>query len=216
MPAEGTAMTRSSMTKPFATIPLVLVILAGAAGIYWFNAGQGKVESPVATATPAQGSLKPLATGALAAFLVAEPRKEIAAFNFKDASGTDVDLNRWKGRVVLLNLWATWCAPCRKEMPDLANLQKQVGGDDFEVVALSIDRKGAEASAAFLKEVGVDNLALYTDVESKSLAALQALGLPATVLIDRKGQEAGRLLGPAKWDGPEAQALVKALLAETP
>jgi thiol-disulfide isomerase/thioredoxin len=113
----------------------------------------------------------------------------------------------------LLNLWATWCAPCRKEMPDLAKLQKDLGGADFEVLALSLDRKGAEASAAFLKETGADNLAVYTDVDSKSLAALNALGLPATILIDRGGMEVGRLLGPANWASEEAKALVKKTLA---
>lgn len=203
------------MSKPFATLPLVLAVLAGAAGIYWFGGGTGKQESPAAI-TATQPALKPLATGALAALLVHEPRKEIAAFTFQDANGKDTDLAAWKGRVVLLNLWATWCAPCRKEMPDLMRLQEQLGGADFEVVALSIDRKGKDASAAFLKEVGASALSLYTDTESKSLAALQALGLPATIVIDRKGLEAARLLGPAKWDAPEAIALVKALIAERP
>jgi thiol-disulfide isomerase/thioredoxin len=128
--------------------------------------------------------------------------------------GETLDLSRWKGRVVLLNLWATWCAPCRKEMPDLSKLQAELGGADFEVVALSVDRKGFEASQAFLKEVGVTNLAGYIEPDAKSLAALQALGLPATILIDRKGKEAARLLGPADWASAEAKAVVKALLAE--
>jgi thiol-disulfide isomerase/thioredoxin len=205
-------MSRSNMTKPFATIPLVIVVLAAAAGLYWFTASTGKVESQAPASAESQSPLKPLATGALAAFLVTDPRKDIAPFTFKDAEGKDRSLAEFKGKVVLLNLWATWCAPCRKEMPDLARLQKELGGPDFEVLALSIDRKGLEASAAFLKETGAENLALYTDIESKSLAALQALGLPATILIGRDGKEAGRLLGPANWASEEAKALIKAVM----
>lgn len=202
------------MTKPFAAVPLVIVILLIAAGLYWFNGSAGKVESPNPAASVAvQGSLKALATGPLAGFLVHEPRRDIATFTFKDASGADKTLADFRGRVILLNLWATWCAPCRKEMPDLARLQRELGGPEFEVVALSLDRKGADASAAFLKETGADNLALYTDVESKALAAVNALGLPATLLIDKDGKEAGRLLGSANWASEEAKAMVQTLLA---
>ena len=209
-------MSRSNMTKPFATVPLVIVILLAAAGLYWFNTGTGKIESPLpsatATETTPSGSLKALATGPLAALLVQDPRKDIPAFTFKDAAGTDKTLADFKGRVVLLNLWATWCAPCRKEMPDLAKLQKELGGPGFEVVALSLDRKGAEASSAFLKETGADNLALYTDVESKALSAVNALGLPATLLIDKDGKEAARLLGPAAWASDESKAIIRELM----
>ncbi len=209
-------MSRSNMTKPFATVPLVIVILLAAAGLYWFNTGTGKIESPLPSATATEptpsGSLKALATGPLAALLVQDPRKDIPAFTFKDAAGTDKTLADFKGRVVLLNLWATWCAPCRKEMPDLARLQKEIGGPGFEVVALSLDRKGAEASSAFLKETGADNLALYTDVESKALSAVNALGLPATLLIDKDGKEAARLLGPAAWASEESKAIIRELM----
>ena len=209
-------MSRSNMTKPFATVPLVIVILLAAAGLYWFNASSGKVESPApsvaTTETAPAGALKTLATGPLAALLVHNPRKDIPAFTFKDATGADKSLAEFKGRVVLLNLWATWCAPCRKEMPDLAKLQKELGGPGFEVVALSLDRKGAEASSAFLKETGADNLALYTDVESKALSAVNALGLPATLLIDKDGKEAARLLGPAAWASDESKAIIRELM----
>jgi thiol-disulfide isomerase/thioredoxin len=111
-----------------------------------------------------------------------------------------------------LNLWATWCGPCRKEMPELNKLQKLLGSADFEVVALSEDLKGVEASSAFLKETGADNLALYVDPKAAALAAIQSVGLPTTLLIDRNGKEVGRLLGPADWASPEAQALVKAVI----
>lgn len=206
-------MSRSNMTKPFATVPLVIVVLLAAAGLYWFNGSTGKVESPgPAPSVVAPGSLKALATGPMAALLVHEPRKDMAPFTFKDGTGTDRTLADFKGRVVLLNLWATWCTPCRKEMPDLAKLQKALGGTGFEVVALSLDRKGAEASSAFLKETGADNLALYTDVESKALAAVNALGLPATLLVDKNGKEAARLLGPADWASDETKSIIRELM----
>jgi hypothetical protein len=99
-------------------------------------------------------------------------------------------------------------------MPALAALQKQLGSKDFEVVAISVDRKGVEASSAFLKETGADGLKLYVEPTATILNDLQALGLPATVLVDREGKEIGRILGPAEWNSPEAQALIKAALAE--
>jgi thiol-disulfide isomerase/thioredoxin len=202
-----------NLKKSFVFLPVALAVVASVLGVYWFQGEPRKAEVIEAVA-PASGFSRALATGPLAGFIVHAARKDIAPFKFMDATSQEVDLSKWKGRVVLLNLWATWCAPCRKEMPDLAKLQTTLGGPEFEVVALSVDRKGLEASQAFLKELGVTNLAGYSDADATSLAALQALGLPATVLIDRTGKEAGRLLGPADWASPEAQKMVKALLAE--
>ena len=99
-------------------------------------------------------------------------------------------------------------------MHDLSSLQNALGSEQFEVVAISVDRKGAAASAAFLAETGASNLALYVEPTSAILNAFQAIGLPATILIDRQGREIGRLLGPAEWSSPEAQALIRAALAE--
>jgi thiol-disulfide isomerase/thioredoxin len=204
------------MKRPLALTSLLIVLALIGVGIYWFQSVERKGEQPGASTSAVSGFTKALATGPLAGFLVHEGRRPVAPFTFTGASGETLSLDGWKGKVVLLNLWATWCAPCRKEMPDLAKLQQQMGGTDFEVVALSLDRKGLEASGAFLKEIGADSLKLYVEPEGKSLAALQALGLPATVLIDRQGREAGRLLGPADWSSPEAHALVQALLNEMP
>ncbi len=201
------------MKKPFALLPVLAIAALGVLGVYWFQGEPRKAEVVDAVALTS-GFSKALAKGPLAGVIVHAARKDIVPFTFSDAAGQQVDLLKWKGRVVVLNLWATWCAPCRKEMPDLAKLQTAIGGPDFEVVALSVDRKGLEASQAFLKEIGVTNLAAYIEPEAKSLAALQALGLPATVLIDRQGKEAARLLGPADWASPEAQEMVKALIAE--
>ncbi len=217
-----TDMKRSA---PLLRIAAVLVILAAMTGYYWFEASgrkaspekaapeQAAVETP-ATPAPAGGVTRDLATGPLAAFLVRPDRKPVKDLSFQDASGKPLKLSDWKGRVVLINLWATWCAPCRKEMPDLAELQKELGSDQFEVLAISVDRKGAEASAAFLKETGADNLKLYVEPTTAIVNDLQAAGLPATLLIDREGREIGRLLGPADWASPEALALIKAAIAE--
>jgi thiol-disulfide isomerase/thioredoxin len=203
-------MTQSNLIKTFIAL---LAIAAGTYGIYGLKGEPRKVEV-TETAVPTGGFSKALATGPLTGFVIHPKRKDIGAFSFANDKGEILDLSKWKGRVVLLNLWATWCAPCRKEMPDLAKLQTALGGPDFEVVALSLDRKGLAASQAFLTETGVANLAAYVEPEGKTLAAVQALGLPATILIDRNGKEAGRILGPVEWASPEAQEMVKALMAE--
>ena len=179
--------------------PILLLIAVAGFSLYWFQGTPRKVSD----AAPAS---------AMAAFIKHPQPKDIAAFSFSDGTGVVRDLSAWRGRVVLLNLWATWCAPCRKEMPELSKLQTLMGSADFEVVALSEDLKGAEASAAFLKEIAADNLALYVDPKAAALAAIQSVGLPTTLLIDRNGKEVGRLLGPADWASEDAQKLVRAVL----
>ena len=156
-----------------------------------------------------------LATGPLTAFVVKPQRPAVADVAFADGAGKPLKLSDWRGKIALVNLWATWCAPCRKEMPALAGLQSKLGGPDFEVLAISIDRKGVAASAAFLDDAKATALKLYVDPSSKSLAALQAIGLPASVLVDRDGREIGRLLGPADWASLEAERLIRAAIAET-
>ena len=184
-------------------LPVLLAALVALVGVYLFQSTGRKV----ADAPPAETA------STLAAFIKHPVPKDIAAFTFADGTGAPLDLSHWKGKVVLLNLWATWCAPCRKEMPELAQLQKLLGSADFEVVAISEDLKGAEASAVFLKDSGAENLALYVDPKMAALNALQSIGLPTTLLIGRDGKEIGRLLGPADWASKDAQDLVKATLA---
>ena len=210
-------MSERTSAGLFRFFPVLLAVFAGALGIYWFQSDQRKAVAPTPSivTTPTTGVTRELATGALAAFLVKTDRKPVADIAFEDGKGAKLHLNQWKGRVVLVNLWATWCAPCRKEMPALAALQNDLGSDDFEVVAISLDRKGVEASAAFLKETSAEALKLYIEPTARILNELEAIGLPATLLIDRKGHEVGRLLGPAEWNSPEAIALIKAALAES-
>jgi len=123
---------------------VLLAFIAGGIGIYL----SGDVPRK-AVEVNSGGGFKAFAVGPMAAFLVKADRPAVPDLIFEDSSGSEVSLSKWRGRVVLLNLWATWCAPCRKEMPTLNEVQKQLGSKDFEVVALSVDRKGLEASAAF-------------------------------------------------------------------
>lgn len=171
-------------------------------GIYliWPQHGNDAVKAPL---SPPAG---------LAAYVAQPEPKAIAPLQFADGQGKSLSLADFRGRVVLLNIWATWCGPCRREMPDLAKLQQKLGGPDFEVVAVSMDLKGAEASAAFLKETGAEALKLYIEPTGKILSDLKSVGLPTTLLINREGQELGRLLGPADWSSPEAVALIEAAL----
>jgi thiol-disulfide isomerase/thioredoxin len=132
------------------------------------------------------------------------PTPGIAAATMSGASqGEAIGLADFRGKVVLLNIWATWCAPCRREMPTLERLQAELGGPDFEVVALSIDRKGISVVKEFYDELGLRELGMYVDTSAKASRELGALGVPTTLLIDREGNEIGRLLGPAEWDSPE-------------
>jgi thiol-disulfide isomerase/thioredoxin len=210
-------MSTQKKPGPLMQIGAGLIVLAAITGIYLFQ-GDGRKTGTAEAVTPAAPAptaiSKQFAKGALAAFLVKPDRKAAPDIAFQDGNGKALAISQWKGRVVLVNLWATWCAPCRKEMPDLAKLQSEMGSKDFEVVAISVDRKGVDASSAFLKETGADGLALYVEPTTRIVNDLQALGLPTTLLIDRQGREIGRLVGPADWSSPEAKALIKAALAE--
>jgi thiol-disulfide isomerase/thioredoxin len=129
--------------------------------------------------------------------------------------GRSLTLADFRGKVVLLNIWATWCAPCREEMPALDRLEAKLGGERFQVVALSVDLQGAPIARKFYGEVGIKALQLYIDPTAKAAFTLDAAGLPATLLLDRAGREIGRHLGPVKWDDPEViERLRRAITAE--
>ncbi len=134
--------------------------------------------------------------------------------NFLDQDGNERTLDDFQGRVVVLNLWATWCAPCRKEMPSLDRLQAKLGGDDLEVVALAVDRGDISKITSFYEELGVTNLTIYHDPTAKAGRTLRAPGLPTTLLVDREGNEIGRVLGDAEWDGEDVITLLTAAIAD--
>lgn len=148
--------------------------------------------------------------------LILHPQpKSVPEIQFQDGEGRNLTLADFQGKVVLLNIWATWCGPCREEMPTLDRLQAKLGGPDFEVVALSIDREGIPAITKFFGEVGVKHLTMYLDSSAKAAPVLGAVGLPASLLIDRDGREIGRLIGPAEWDSPGMVEFVRSYLAES-
>ncbi|MER9252204.1 TlpA family protein disulfide reductase [Mesorhizobium sp. M0598] len=142
-------------------------------------------------------------------FAVHEAPVPVPEISFQDADGQPKTLADFHGKVLLLNIWATWCAPCRKEMPTLDRLQAKLGGPDFEVIALSMDRGGPDIVKKFFAEIGVEHLALNIDTTGKAMFTLGALGLPMTLLIDREGKEIGRLIGPGEWDSPEMMAFIR-------
>ncbi len=131
---------------------------------------------------------------------------------FQDAYGMPHTLSNFRGKVVLLNVWATWCAPCRKEMPALDRLQQKLAGPDFQVVALSIDAGGAAAVRRFYDEMGIRALAVYVDPTTEATGKLRTLGIPTTLLLDREGRERWRKTGPAEWDSPEIIESLRAKL----
>lgn len=141
--------------------------------------------------------------------------KAIPELRFVDATGRSRTLADFRGKVVLLNVWATWCEPCREEMPTLDRLQARLGGDRFQVLALSVDQQGAPIARKFYDEVAIKVLPLYVDPTAKAAFVLNAPGLPVTLLVDRNGREIGRHLGAVKWDAPEVvERLQRAMTAE--
>ena len=146
-------------------------------------------------------------------FVLHETPREVPEIGFADGQGREVTLEDFRGRTVLLNVWATWCPPCVEEMPTLDALQAELGGDGFEVVALSIDRAGPGAVRTFFEQTGVEHLGLYIDETGRASSKLGVLGLPATLLIDEEGRELGRLIGPAEWDEPEMVDFLRGLAA---
>jgi len=153
---------------------------------------------------PAAAAQKPPAN-----FIVHSAPKQVADIPFADEQGRARSLAEFRGKTVLLNIWATWCGPCRREMPALDRLQARLGGERFQVVALSIDRGGPGAIEKFYAETSVRNLALFVDTSGRAGSSLGLVGLPGTLLIDPEGREVGRLIGPAEWDSPEMVAFLE-------
>jgi thiol-disulfide isomerase/thioredoxin len=153
-----------------------------------------------------------LTTGPMTTFVFKKTPAALADVTFLNGEGKEVSLKNWRGKVVLLNLWATWCAPCREEMPALDRLQKQLGSDKFQVVALAVDKSGLEGARKFLKDNSIDTLKLFADPTARDGTKLKVIGMPTTILIDSSGREIGRLIGPAAWDSAQAKRLIEAFL----
>jgi len=162
--------------------------------------------------------IAPFARGEVAAVNVAKSPLKLPNLAFADAAGKPLTLERWRGRTVLFNLWATWCVPCRAEMQALDSLQQRLGGPGFEVVAVNIDTRDADKPKAWLKEVGVQKLAYYADPTARIFQDLKAIGrafgMPTTLLVDPQGCEIGTIAGPAEWASDDAIKLIRAALTQ--
>jgi len=158
--------------------------------------------------------LAPLAHGEVAALTMATAPLRLPDLSFEDADGKPKKLSDWRGKTVLLNLWATWCVPCRKEMPALDALQAKLGGKDFEVVAVNIDTRDPDKPRNFLKEANLTRLGYFNDQKAKVFQDLKhigrALGMPTSVLVDGQGCEIATIAGPAEWASDDAVKLIKA------
>jgi thiol-disulfide isomerase/thioredoxin len=202
-------------------IAAVLGIIAGAGAVYVRNmgSGNGTEASLVASVGACEGAVQKVKSvaefskGEVAAMVAAEPPRPLD-LSFKGPDGRDLKTADFAGKTVLLNLWATWCGPCREEMPALNTLQKEMGGADFEVVTVNIDTGSDEKPKAFLAEYGVDALGYYRDSSMGVFNALKkeglAFGLPVTLIMDKQGCLISAMNGPAAWDSPDAKALITA------
>lgn len=135
------------------------------------------------------------------------------ALAFQSADGSTLTLSDFRGKTILLNIWATWCPPCRDEMPSLDRLQALRGNDSFEVVALSIDKAGRDNVLPFFDDIGIERLAIYLDPPGSVMRTLNLVGLPTTLLFNDRGQEIMRWVGPKEWDAPDVIAEIDALVA---
>ncbi|MEO1985456.1 MAG: TlpA disulfide reductase family protein [Martelella sp.] len=211
---------KSPVSAKLVLIALAAGLIAGAVAVYVKNAVTGNgmgdlAESQCKPAAETAERLKPLAIGEVAAFIPAEKPQKLPNLAFRDSDG-ETTLANLSGKIVLMNLWATWCIPCREEMPALDRLEADMGGENFEVVAVNIDTGTDEKPVRFLDEIGINALAFYRDETMTTFNTLKkeglAFGLPSTVLIDENGCLLGAMNGPAEWDSADAKALVGAAL----
>lgn len=196
-------------------------LIAGAAAVYVKGTGSGNgvvvAETKACEGTTERvASLEPLFRGQVAAMSFVDQPRQLNDLVFNGPDGKPRTMADFSGKTVLLNLWATWCVPCREEMPALNTLQKELGGERFEVVAVNIDTGTDEKPKAFLNETGVNDLSYYRDASMDTFNTLKkeglAFGLPVTLLLDDKGCLVSAMNGPAAWDGPDAKALISAAI----
>ena len=198
-------------------LPFLLLALAVAFAALHFFAPERKPPSTPQegqAAAPASGLSPALATGTLQRLVIHQRPRPLPDFTVFDRHGKPHRLAEWKGKVLLVNFWASWCPPCLKEMPEIIALDRAFTGENFGVIAISEDYKGYDWAAQALKMLGGQHLVLLWDKGNEALRRVGERGLPVTLLIDRRGREVARLIGPANWNAPEAHAVVRALLAQ--
>jgi thiol-disulfide isomerase/thioredoxin len=218
MPELPTPSTATTRRIPLAVGAVLIGAAIGFAGIYGIGGLKRNAtgDSACRGAVELAHKLEPMAHGELAALTMATAPLQLPDLTFEDASGRPKKLSDWRGRTVLVNLWATWCVPCRKEMPALESLQTRLGGPNFEVVAINIDTRDLEKPRNFLKEANLTRLAYFSDQKAKVFqdlkAAGRALGMPTSVLVDGLGCEIATIAGPAEWASEDAVKLITAAL----
>jgi thiol-disulfide isomerase/thioredoxin len=218
LPAQHHAKGRSARRLAMIVAGCGAGIVIGSAAVYGIDAllRNPAVDATCQPAVATAGRVAPHARGEVAALAVATKPLRIPDLAFQNAAGEPQRLSGWRGRTVLLNLWATWCVPCRKEMPALDALQAKLGGSDFEVVAVNIDTRDPDKPRAWLNDTGIRRLTYFADPSAKIFQDLKlvgrAFGMPSTLLVDGKGCEIGTLAGPAEWASDDAVRLVSAAL----
>src|SRR3954470_9313742 len=218
MPETPTARPAATRRIPIAIGAVLVGAAIGFAGVYGLGGLKRGASGDLACAGAVDLARKigPLAHGEVAALTMATSPLRLPDLVFDDAEGKPRKLSEWRGKTVLVNLWATWCVPCRKEMPALDSLQTKLGGKDFEVVAINIDTRDPDKPKNFLKEANLTQLGYFADSKAKVFQDLKsigkALGMPTSVLVDGTGCEIANLAGPAEWASDDAIKLIKAAM----
>jgi thiol-disulfide isomerase/thioredoxin len=218
MPELASPRPKVTRRIPIAIGAVLIGAVIGFAGVYGIGGLKRNAAGDPACrpAVDLAQKLAPLAQGEVAALTMATVPLRLPDLAFEDASGKPKKLSDWRGRTVLVNLWATWCVPCRKEMPALESLQTRLGGANFEVVAVNIDTRDPEKPKNFLKDANLTRLGYYSDQNAKVFQDLKAvgraLGMPTSVLVDGQGCEIATIAGPAEWASDDALKLIKAAL----
>ena len=203
---------------PIAIAAVVIGAVIGFAGVYGIGGFRRNATGDPACrgAVDLARRIAPLAHGEVAALTLATAPLRLPDLAFEDVDGKPKKLSDWRGRMVLVNLWATWCVPCRKEMPALEGLQTRLGGENFEVVAINIDTRDPEKPKNFLRDAHLTRLGYFSDEKAKVFQDLKAvgraLGMPTSVLIDGQGCEIATIAGPADWDSDDAIKLITAAM----
>jgi thiol-disulfide isomerase/thioredoxin len=218
MPERPSPLPPAARRLPVVIGTVLVGAVVGFAGVYGIGGLKRNASGDPACrpAVELARKLAPLAHGEVAALTMAQAPLRLPDLTFEDAQGQPKKLSDWRGRTVLLNLWATWCVPCRKEMPALETLQTKLGGPDFEVVAVNIDTRDPQKPKNFLKEANLTRLGYFTDEKAKVFQDLKgigrALGMPTSVLVDGQGCEIATIAGPAEWGSDDAVKLISAAM----
>src|ERR1700738_331736 len=216
MPERPSPAPAATRRIPYVIGAVLVGTAIGFAGLYGSGGLKRNVpgDSTCGAAVDLSHKLAPLAHGEVAALTMATAPLRLPDLAFDDADGKPRKLSDWHGRTVLVNLWATWCVPCRKEMPALNRLQTKLGSKDFEGGGVNIDTRDPEKPKSFLKDANLTRLTYFSDQKAKVFQDLKAigraLGMPTSVLVDGQGCEIATIAGPAEWDSDDAIKLIKA------